>query len=155
MKKIILVSCLLLISYLDSYGQWYVKKYNVSDINLLSQEQLEKSLRNSKNGLLASGFCAGLGAILFFVPETPSDDPTFFQQLIGEKGQNAVNKSFGVGLMMGGTIASIVYLGRIGRIKTVIKENYPTEGTLNILPTFMLNNYTRSWCSGFTLTYNF
>ncbi len=84
-----------------------------------------------------------------------SDDPSFFEQLIGDKGVNDIGMITGAGILIGGTIASIAYLGRIVRIKSVIKKNYPLDGSVNILPAMILNNYTQSYCPGFTLNYNF
>ena len=159
MKKIIIVSCLLVISFVSLYGQWYVKKYNVTDINSLSKEQLEESLGKSKTGLLYSGILAGLGGVIFLAGKYSgvyeSENPTFFEELVGEKGMNDIAMVTGAGIIIGGTIAGIVHMGRIGRIKSVLNYNYPSLGSLNISPTVILNSYTHSFCPGFTLTYNF
>jgi hypothetical protein len=61
----------------------------------------------------------------------------------------------GIGILIGGSIASIAYLGRIGRIRAVINKNYFPLGSLDISPIIILNSYTRSSCSGFRLTYKF
>ena len=159
MKKSIIVSCLLLLSFINSNGQWYVKKYNVTDINFLSREQLEESLGKSKNALLFSGCIAGSGGLFMilsiYVHPGMSEDPSVFEQLIGDKGIDNILLYAGAGMLVGGTIASIVYLGRVGRIKSVIKKNYPSVGSLDISPAIILNSYTRSYSPGFTLTYNF
>ena len=159
MKKIILVSSLLIISISTSYSQWYVKKYNVTDINFLSSEQLEESLINSKAGLLYSGIVAGIGGGIFLVakylPYEQDENSTFLEQLIGEKGMNGILIFTGAGILIGGSIACIAYLGRIGRIRSVINRNYSTSGSLKISPTLILPDYTRSYCPGLTVTYNF
>lgn len=159
MKKIIIISFMLIISFPYLYGQWYVKNYNVTDINSLSKGQLEESLLKSKKDLLISGLIAGTGGVVFiifkFLQPGMSDDPSFFEQLIGDKGVNDIGMITGAGILIGGTIASIAYLGRIVRIKSVIKKNYPLDGSVNILPAMILNNYTQSYCPGFTLNYNF
>lgn len=158
MKKISIVTWLFIISVFNSYGQWYNKKYNVSDINLLTKEQLEESLSNSKNGLTISGCVAGIGGIAFiitrYVPQ-PIEDPTFIEQLIGDEGMNTIYQGISAGLLVGGTIASLAYLGRNARIKATIKKNYPTLGSLNISPTLLLNNHKGSYLPGITLTFNF
>jgi hypothetical protein len=61
----------------------------------------------------------------------------------------------GVGMLAGGTVASIVHLGRIRKIKLVISKNYPFFGSLNISPAAILDNHTKSFYPGFRLTYNF
>lgn len=159
MKKIIIASYLLLISFINLHGQWYVKQYKVSDINFLSKAQLEESLGKSKTGLLFSGLIAGTGGAIILIsryfPYQLSEDATFIEQLIGEKGMNDIGFACGAGFLIGGTIASIANLGRIGRIKSVINNNYASVGSLNILPTAILNSYTKSFCPGFTLRYNF
>lgn len=83
------------------------------------------------------------------------DNPTILEQIIGENGMNFIEIVIGVGAMAGGTIASIYFLGRIATIKSAINRNYPSVGSLNISPTLNLNSYTRTYCPGFTLTYNF
>jgi hypothetical protein len=159
MKKSIIVSCLLLISFINSNGQWYVKKYNVTDINFLSVEQLEESLEKSKKDLLFSGSIAGVGGLFMivsiYVHPGMSEDPSIIEQLIGDKGIDNIFLYAGVGMLAGGTIASIAYLGRIGRIRSVINKHYSSLEPLNISPTVILNSYTKSFCPGFTLTYSF
>ena len=159
MKKSIIVSYFLLFSFINSNGQWYVKKYNVNDINFLTKQQLEESLERSKNVLLFSGSIAAAGGIFMilaiYVHPGMSDDPSFLEQLIGDKGMDDIFLIAGAGMLAGGTIASIVHLGRIGRIKSVIRKNYLSVGSLNISPVIILNSFTRSSCPGFTLSYNF
>jgi hypothetical protein len=159
MKKIILAVYLFLISITSSYGQWYVKRYNVTDINLLSKEQLEESLGKSKKVLLFSGCIAGLGGLFMigsiYVHPGMSEDPSFIEQLIGDKGMDTIFLLTGAGMLAGGTIASMVHLGRIGKIKSVIRKNYPPTGSINISPAIILNSCTQSYYPGFTLTYNF
>jgi hypothetical protein len=156
MKKIIIVSFLMIILFINSFGQWYIKDYKVTDINFLSKQQLEESLGKSKKGLLNSGIIAGIGGAIFlgakYLPYEPSDDPTFLEQLIGDKGMNDIGIVTGAGILVGGTIASIAYLGRIGRIRSVINKNYPFLGSLKISPAIISKSYKRSSCPGLTLT---
>jgi hypothetical protein len=154
MKSIIII-CLILISLINSYGQWYVKKYNVTDLNALTQDQLNESLKNSKNNLLASGICAGIGAVLIIVPFGMSEDPGVIEQLFGDHGMNAVFDVIGTGVIAGSIVAGFVYLDRIGKIKSVLKLRNSNMGTLNISPNLRLNNYTGSFNPGITFTYWF
>ena len=159
MKKVILVTFLMLVSLFNSSGQWYIKKYQVTDINFLSKGQLEESSANSKTGLKASGIIAGTGGIFFlgfkYLRPGISDDPSVIEQLLGDDGVNMVGMIISGGILIGGTIASIAYLGRIGRIKSVIHRNYPSSGLLNISPAVFLNSYMRTPCPGLRLTLNF
>ena len=61
----------------------------------------------------------------------------------------------GAGMVAGGIITGIIYLGRFGKIRSTINNNYPSAGSLNVSPLLILNSYTKSYCPGFTLTYNF
>jgi hypothetical protein len=159
MKKLILVSCFLLMSFISSYGQWYSKEYIVSDINLLSKQQLEESLQTSKKDLLISGAVAGMGGVVLLIvkyfPYVESDESTFWEQLLGERAINGMGIVMGAGLIAGGVIAGIVYLGRIGTINSTINRNYPSAGSLHISPTIILNSNSQSYSPGISLTYNF
>ena len=158
MKKILIVTCLFIISFFNSYGQWYNKKYHVSDINLLTKDQLDEALGNSKDGMLYSVAFVGLGGIGFiftrYLPQ-PIENPTFIESLIGDRGMNTIYQVACAGIIVGGVIAFIVNMGRTWEIKSTIKKNYPTLGLLNISPTLLLNNYKGSYHPGITLTYNF
>ena len=159
MKKVIISTILLLILFINLSGQWYIKKYHVNDINFLTREQLEESLANSKTGLKTAGIIAGTGGVFFlgfkYLRPGMSDDPSIIEQLLGDEGVNKVGMITGIGILIGGSIADIAYLGRIGRIKSVISRNYSSYGSLNISPKIILNGYTRSSSPGFRLIYNF
>ena len=159
MKKIIIVLCLLLSSFNNSYGQWYVRKYQVSDIYLLSRQQLDESLHNSKNNVLISGVIAAMGGCIILLTEygnlVPEDNPSFLAQLIGDNGMKSLTIGCGAVLLIGGSIATISYLGRIIRINTVINKKFPSFSSLNISPKIILNNYTESYRLGVSFTYNF
>jgi hypothetical protein len=92
MKRTILILCMSIISILNSNGQWYVRQYHVNDIDLLTKEQLETSLRQSKRDLLTSGGIAGVGGLVFIIYRYArpgmSDDPSWFEQIIGDEGVN-------------------------------------------------------------------
>jgi hypothetical protein len=159
MKKVVISTFLLLILVINSSGQWYLKKYQVTDINSLSRDQLEESLLNSKRSLLFAGCTAAMGGACFlifkYLKPGMSDDPTVIEQILGDDGVNKVGMITGAGLLIAGSIGSIVCIGRIGSIRSVINKNYPSLGSLDISPTIILNSYTRSSCSGFRLTYIF
>ena len=48
MKNIFILTLLFFIICLSSSGQWYVKKYGVTDINCLTDEQLIKAFEGRK-----------------------------------------------------------------------------------------------------------
>jgi hypothetical protein len=159
MKKMVLVSCLLFSVIVSSYGQWYLKKYNVTDINSLSRDQLEESYLQSKNDLLISGIVAVTGGVItaLFRYGKPgmSEDPGFVEELIGDEGVNTIGFYVGLGILAGGTIASTVFLGRMGSIKSAVRRNYACIDRVNISPVAIYNSYTKSLTPGFTLTYSF
>lgn len=159
MKKTILVSCLLLISFISSYGQWYVKKYKVTDINFLTKEQLDESLSDSKKDILTCGGVILAGGAVFaifkYLHPGMSDDPTLLEQIMGDEGVNKAGMISGVAIVAAGTIAGIAYIGRTGKIRSTINKNYPPVGSLNISPAIISNSYTRKASPGIALTYNF
>lgn len=159
MKKIVLVTYLILTAYLNSQGQWYVKKYNVTDISFLSREQLEESLKTSKSDLLYSGIISVAGGGIYlagrYLPYEINDESSFIEQLIGEKGMKDILKVSGAGMLVGGAIAGIVYLGRIGRIRSIINKYYASVGALNTSPTIIVSYCNKTVYPGLTITYNF
>ena len=148
-----------IISILSSNGQWYVKQYHVNDINFLTKDQLEASLRKSKKDLFTSGVITGAGGLVFIIYKYAkpgiSDDPSWFEELIGDEGVNKIGMTAGAIILIAGTLTSICHLGKIVRIRSAIGRNYPSIGLLNISPTIRLNGITRSYYAGFSLTYNF
>jgi hypothetical protein len=159
MKKCLYVFFFALISVNNIFGQWYVKKYQVSDINSLTKTQLEESLEKSKSDLFISGGIAGLGGVMIvifkYLKPGMSDDPSFIEELIGDEGINKIGMAFGFGFLAGGTVAGIVYIGRIGSIKSAMRRNYPYNGSLSISPDLILNRYSRIASPGIRLTYSF
>lgn len=159
MKRIFIASILCLIPFLNSWGQWYAKKYGVPDMNMLSKTQLEESLSNSKKGLMYSGISAGAGGLMIiagkFFEYEQEEDPDFFEKLLGPDGMNKLIIVLGAGVVAGSAIAFIVYLERIGKIKSVMNKNVSSSGSLYISPAIISNRYTGSCSTGFKITYNF
>lgn len=159
MKKLIFATLLLIMLSVNSFGQWYYKKYFAPDINALTREQLDESLHNTKTDLAFSGAIAAVGGLLvitgIYLPYQESEDPTFWEQLLGPKGINTLSIAAGVILLAGGTVATFVYLGRLGIIKSTIRRNFPETGSLNFSPKIMFNDYTRAYSAGISLTLNF
>ena len=157
MKKLMIVISLLILSNL-SQAQWYFKNYQVKDINQLTLQQLNESLKTSKNQVLGSGLCAVFGGCLFLLGANSMltlDNPTMLEQLIGEKGMNDIFAALGAVVAVGGTIAFVGYLDRVGHIKTAIHRNFPITGSLHLSPGIIYNNYTASYQMGVTLSCSF
>lgn len=159
MKRIVILLVILTITQTRSLGQWYSKTYGVSDINFLNQVQLEESLKKSKENILVSGAIAAGGEIIFLLFKYSGagmgEDPSFLEQLIGDKGMNKLGMAFGLGMLAGGVVGTVVYIGRTGKIRSVLDSNFPGTGSLQISPEIFLNRYTRTSCPGVRLTYNF
>jgi len=159
MKKMIIILGLLLISFTNSYGQWYVKKYNVSDINLLSREQLQESLKNSKTGILYSGLVGGMGALIYVLGKNQlfdlPENPTFVEQLLGRNGVNALTAGVGAAIFAGSAISAISYMERSGKIKTALSKKNHSLGSVYIAPKIFSNKDLKSYQIGVSLTCNF
>ena len=159
MKKSILTLLLLTFILGNSFGQWYTKKYQVSDINLLSEKQMEESIKDSKNSSLAGILTAGIGGLIYILGSNSvfelSDNPTLLEQLMGKKGINDCAMVMGAGMMGAGVIVSISYEGRIGKIKSALSKKTPSTGSIRISPKLFPNRYTGSMQPGILMTLNF
>ena len=160
MKKILTILFLALFAFNSSFGQWYTRKYQVSDINLLTREQLNESLKDSKSTMWISTGCAALfgAGFLFFQFTEPSlsEDPGWLEKEIGAQGMYDVGAYTMAGLTVAGTIVAFDRLGRTMRIRSVIRKHFPAgEGSIHLSATPILNRHTRTYHPGFTLTYNF
>jgi hypothetical protein len=158
MKRTILITLMTIASFLNSNGQWYVRQYHVNDINFLTKNQLEESLRKSKKDLLISGGIAGLGGLIFviyrYAKPGMSDDPSWFEEFIGDEGVNKIGMTAGAGILIAGTITSICHLGRMVKIKS-IGRNVRSFGSLKISPAIRFNSFNRSFSPGINITCNF
>jgi hypothetical protein len=141
MKRIIIVLFLLITTLLSSYGQWYTRQYNASDINQLSKAQLELSIVKAKNSILTASLVGGIGAISWWLLRTANEA--------------IITSYICAGVFAGGAIVSLAYMQRIAKIKSTLRRKYPTSASLNISPALMLNKYSGSYSSGITLTYSF
>jgi hypothetical protein len=161
MKKTITLLFLLSMSLTDSFGQWYVRKYNVTDINYLTKEQLEEALKGSKTGVYGSLAVAGLGGVMILIERLvpynleDEEDPSFIEQLLGDRGMHVVIIGAGIGLAGAGTIACFYYLGRSGTIRSALNKNFQSLGSLKLTPAIVLERHSNSLCPGLSLTYSF
>lgn len=160
MKKIIFLSGLLVLCAINTYGQWYVNKYDVTDLDYLTQQELEASIQDSRQGVYGSLVIMGMGgAILlierFFPYEADDENITLIESILGEKGMHKVIIAGGVGLSAAGVVAGIVYLGRLGTLKSALRSNFPSKGSLSLSPTLIMERTSHNLCPGVTLTYNF
>ena len=158
MKIIVLIFSMLILSNYSN-AQWYKRKYNVYDINKLTSEQLNESLWDSKTNLGMSGVAVGLGAVVFVISKynlwTTNDEPSLFEQLIGEKGMNDIYAGAGIAIMAGGLIAFLSNVERIKNIKMAIHRNFPPVGHIRFTPKIDYNRYTASGNLGLSITYKF
>jgi len=161
MKKVIFLPALFMAFGLSAHGQWYMKKYEVSDIDYLTQQQLEESVTDAKSGTYTSLIVMGCGGLVIlaehFFPykEEDDDNVTILEQLLGEKSVHNLTIAGGVAIAAGGAIASIVYLSRLGTIKSALRRNFPSQGSLALSPALLTEKCSHSVCPGITLTIRF
>lgn len=161
MKKIIILSGLLAICAINVYCQWYVKKYDVTDIDYLTQQELAESIQDTRLGVYGSLGIMGIGGVMIlmerFFPYNEEDDDnvTLIESILGEKGMHKVTIAGGVGLSAIGAAAGIVYLGRHGSLKSALIRNFPSEGSMSLSPSLIMERTSHQLYPGVTLTYNF
>lgn len=164
MKKRIITTGLILISLtIVVKAQWYKRVYKVDDINKLTREQLETSLRNSKTSLVLCGVVSALGGLWYIAArngwESDADTTTFKHQVIdwvlGEEGRNNANKVISAGITAAGVIAGIGCIIRIARINSTLNKNYPLSGRIRISPEGIYNRSVGYICPGVKLTLSF
>ena len=160
MKTVLIILCLVLISFINAYGQWFYKKYQVRDIDSLSKVQLQESYKDAKSGAGISAGMVGVGGLLLILsiyvePDTPSD-PNFYQQLFSVKDRQNVNIVFSGAFIVGSTFAALTYLGRMARIKVVTNRNFPPlPGKIDVSPVVFPTGSIKSSLPGIRLTYRF
>ncbi|MFN8239758.1 MAG: hypothetical protein U0X39_03295 [Bacteroidales bacterium] len=159
MKTSVIVLFLVILTFAEANGQWYYTKYQVNDIHALSTQQLDESLQNSRQNFLASGCVTGLGGLFFvlgyYVKPGMSDDPDFFEQLLGDKGVNFLIMGLGVCMVAGGAVATIVFATRSGRIKAVLNERPPSGAFASLRPSLYYSPNSTGITPGLTLRFTF
>ncbi|MGB8492718.1 MAG: hypothetical protein WCE64_16810 [Bacteroidales bacterium] len=159
MKRIALITSFLLYSFVSTYGQWYVKKYNVTGIDQLSSAQLDESWLDARKSAGYSISVACIGGILYGVarlfPEGEIEDPNFWEQMMGVEVVNKTAMGAGIGIAACGVIAGIVYSGRAKHIRSAIERNYPPRRSFQISPGAVSNKFTGSITAGISVTWNF
>jgi len=158
MNKLLLVVCLLSI-FGNAHGQWYVKKYNVPDIYQLSGPQLNESLQQAESNVVFSGITAGLGGFIIIITQygdvVKKDNPSLMAEILGYEGMKTAFTLLGAGVLAGGSVGTIIYLGRIMRINKVLLYRDSNYGALHLSPTIIpgYNKVPPRW--GVSLTCNF
>jgi hypothetical protein len=151
-KTILLISAALLIS-VSSNCQWYQRKYEVNDINLLSKDQLNTAASNSKAGL-AFGFIFSVPATIGIVSGLVMMQAPYPESL---------GKAF-AGLawiiisvppeILGLTLLGI-HSSRLKSINAVLKNTEIDMGIINYPSGKELNGPVGSTLPGFSITYRF
>jgi hypothetical protein len=160
MKKAVLVLALFALMAIDSEGQWYNKKYGVSDINGLTEEQLSTSFQESGNNLLIAAVVAGCGGLLIWAGKSTiknglDEDATAIEQLFGAEFMGKTYIVLGVGAIAGGTVTALVLFGRHERIRSVLHRNYGPAASLSISPSVITTGFMQSPAVGMTVRVNF
>jgi len=140
-------------------GQWYYKKYGVLDINYLSLEQLDEARLNTKEELVASGFIAiggGLCYIIFrYIKPGMSEDPSFFEELLGDEGVNKLGMGCSLAAIAGGSVYWVVSMSRKASINATIRSKQSYSGSLSISPQIIPGIRSGNIYSGFAFSIKF
>jgi len=160
MNKLIIVTVILLLNTVRSNGQWYYDKYFVHDINMLTWEQMNEARDNTKNGMIVTGCIAAAGGLLIWGGDYTlrhglDEDATWVEELFGAEFMGKTYIAIGVTAAAGGTIATLLYLGRFERIKSAIKNNYGPVGSLKITPAVIMYGNAPSATVGLSVKYRF
>jgi hypothetical protein len=144
---------------LSASGQWYTKTYGVNDINSLSLDQLQESLKKSNKSIWVSVIVVGIGGVAFLLekvqPSEVNEDSPLIQQIIGSKGMHYVTMGMGACMALFGVIGCLVHIDRSSIIRRTIKRNFPVQGQLNITPALLFNSYTGGYTPGISLAVRF
>jgi len=155
---IIVISALIFISA-DACSQWYVKQYNVQDISLLNEMQLEESLHNTRNNVYYSLILSGAGGAMVLLavllPYEETEESTFVEQLLGEKNVNNLYIAGGVAIAAGGIVAAITYLARMGTIRSELEEPFSNSGSFSLSPSLFVVKPSNAVLPGLTMTFRF
>lgn len=159
MKRIIIVLSIVACISADACSQWYVKKYNVQDISLLNEQQLEESLQNARNNVYTSLFVSGVGVVVVLVavlfPYEETEESTFVEQLLGEKNVNNLYIAGGVAIAAGGLVATITYLARMGNIRSELEGPFSYSGSFSLEPAVFIERSSNNILPGLTMTFRF
>jgi len=159
MKRSVAAGFILLCLSLSVSGQWYNKTYGVTDINSLSLDQLQESLKKSNTEILISLGAIGVGALVILLekvqPYEVNDDSPLFDQIMGSNGMHYMTIGLGTLIAAYGVTGTFAYIGRSAVIKSTIRKNFPVEGKLNISPAVLFNSYTRGYAPGISLSVRF
>ncbi|MCU0365781.1 MAG: hypothetical protein MUC78_14760 [Bacteroidales bacterium] len=159
MKRIIIVLSLLACISADACSQWYVKQYNVQDISLLNEQQLEESLRNTRNNVYYSLITTGVGGVVvllaILLPYEETEESTFIEQLLGEKNVNNLYIAGGVAIAAGGIVAAITYLARMGTIRSELEDPFSSSGSFSLEPAIFIERSSNNILPGLTMTFRF
>ena len=129
MKKVIFVIIGIILLSVSSHGQWYSRRYGVSDLNELTQEQLNLALTNVKFEFASGIFLSVVGAAGLYggIRLNESVHP-------GDQGR-AFTAVFIIGTSIMAEIAGWILLTinitRIDRIKEVMKSKELHLGLMN------------------------
>lgn len=165
MKRLTLLSIIVIFVCNITFGQWYFKDYGVQSLNELTKSELEGALHHCQSRmnlyLTISGISIAslvFGIVLYNnsmdLAEGSSDDP--------DSWAGAMGVIFGVGFIGWGVIltplgiiGSIVQSGRISDLKEALGSPDLKLGLINYPVTGLRGSYKASSTIGVTLTFHF
>lgn len=129
MKRIFIIIISAILLSVSSNGQWYNRRYGVSDLNQLSQEQLNLALVNANFEFASGIFLAvvGITGLYSGISHAKSAPPGDIGGALGGLIMSAIS----VPIEIAGWIILTINLTRIERIKEVKKSTEMHIGLIN------------------------
>lgn len=160
MKRTCLVIFILAVFQLNAVSQWYYKKYSVPDINLMTESQLNDALQKTKYNLVISAAGIVCGGALYYggyytIKNGLTEDATFLEELLGSEFMGNTYKVIGAGCVAAGVISGVIFMGRLGTIRSAINRNFPALISFNLEPVFIENPVAGTSTPAIRLAFSF
>ena len=160
MKRIMTILVLSTAIFSLANGQWYYKKYQVASLEDLTPGEIDLALHDANYLAAGCAIWAGAGVGIYFVGRSTvrnglDEDATFLEQLLGNEVVGYGTMGLGIASVAGGLIGTLVGVTRIGMIKRSGRRTPGPQGSLNVSPVMILNQYSGTATPGAMLSVRF
>jgi hypothetical protein len=152
MKKVFLIAAVLLLISESCNCQWYNRQYGVSDLNQLSQQQLNGALRKAKSGVVCGSVLSIVSAAGIFggISIASNAAPGDLEAALAGIGLAGIS----VSTEITGLIVLFSHVSRAERIKEIMKKKEIKLGVTNYQNDKMVSGSSGSF-PGFSLAFRF